>query len=140
MPFADSAQAQNKSTAILRRTRLVGVADDARVEQGRRLERVFVKKIRANQAAPRLVQCGMRLERLFHFRGTGLENLKQIPVAALEILQHLRQLPGGSLGLELKYPIDNMIGPSLIGWIEISGFGRRLKRSDNDPRRIRTKV
>jgi hypothetical protein len=99
-----------------------------------------MKKICANQTAPRLVQRDMRLERLFHFRGTGLENLKQIAVAALEIFQHLGQLPGGRLGLELKNPVDNMIGPSLIGWVEVAGFSRRLKRSDDDPRRIRTKV
>jgi hypothetical protein len=49
-------------------------------------------------------------------------------------------LPGGRLGLELKNPVDNMIGPSLIGWIEIAGFGRRLERPDDDPRRVRTKV
>jgi hypothetical protein len=82
----------------------------------------------------------MRLKCLFHFCSTGLENLKQIPMTALEIFEYFRQLPGGSLGLELKNPIDNVIGPSLIGWIEISGFSRRFKRSDDDPRSIRTKV
>jgi hypothetical protein len=38
MPLADGAQAQNKSTAIFRRASLVGVSDDARIEQGRCLE------------------------------------------------------------------------------------------------------
>src|ERR1041384_2986919 len=140
MPFAHSAQAQDESATVLRRARLVGIADDARIEQGRRLERVFMKKIRANQATPRLIQCDMRLKCLFHFCSTGLENLKQIPMTALEIFEYFRQLPGGSLGLELKNPINNAFGPRLIGWIEISGFSRRFKRSDDDPRSIRTKV
>ena len=98
MPFADGAKAQNEPAAVFRRAGLVGVPHDARIEQGRRFERVLVKKIRADQAALRLVQYGMRLERLFHLGGARLEDLEQVPVTAFEILEHFGQLPRGSPG------------------------------------------
>ena len=110
--------------------------DDAWIEQGRRLERVLVKKICSNQAASRLIQYRMRLQRLFHLCGARLEDLKQVPVTTLEIFEHLCQLSGGSLRLEPKNPAYNMVGPSLIGWVEIPGFSRRFEGSDDDPGRI----
>jgi hypothetical protein len=33
-----------------------------------------------------------------------------------------------------------MIGPNLIGGIEISGFSRRFEGSDDDPCRIRAQI
>jgi hypothetical protein len=58
-------------------------------------------------------------------------------VTTFEILEHLGQLPGGSLGLEPKNPVNDMIGPDLVSWIEVSGLSRRLERPDDDPGRIR---
>ena len=140
MPFADGAKAQDESTAIFRRAGLVGVPDDARIEQGRRLERVLVEKIRTDQAALRLVQFGMWLERLFHLCGARLEDIEQIPVTTFEIFEHLAQLLRGSFGIEPKNPADDMIGPDLIGRIEVSGFSRRLEGPDDDPGRIRAQI
>jgi hypothetical protein len=60
-------------------------------------------------------------------------------VAPFEIFEHLSQLPGGSLGLESENPVDDMIGPDFVRWIEISGLSRRLERPDDDPGRIRAK-
>ena len=82
----------------------------------------------------------MRLQGLFHVRGARLEDLQQIPVTTLEVLEHIGQLARGSIGLEPKYSVDNMIGPGLIGRIEVSGFRRRIERSDDDSGRIRAKV
>jgi len=79
----------------------------------------------------------MRLQRHFHLCRARREDLKQIPVTTFEILEHLGQLPGGSLGLEPENPVDDMIGTDFIGWIEVSGLSRRLERPDNDPGRIR---
>ena len=76
MPFSDSAKAQDKSAAALWSTRLIGVPDDAWIEQGRRFERILVKKIGTDQRALCLAQYGMRLERLFHFCSAGLEDLQ----------------------------------------------------------------
>ena len=129
-----------KSAAILRRAGLVGMPDDARIEQGRRLERILVKKISADQAALRLIQCGMRLERLFHLCGARLENFEQIPVTAFEIFEHVAQLLCSSFGIEPKNPADDMVRPGLIGRIEVSRFSRRLERSDDDSGWIRAQI
>jgi hypothetical protein len=79
----------------------------------------------------------MRLQRHFHLCRARREDLKQIPVTTFEILEHFSQLSGGSLGRKPKDPVDDMIGPDLIGWVEVSGLSRRLERSDDDPGRIR---
>ena len=136
MPFSDGAKTQDESTAIFRSARLVGVADYARIEQGRRLERVFMKKVSSDQAALRLVQYGMRLQRLFHLCGAGLEDLQQIPVTTFEAFEHLGQLSRGSPALEPKNPAHDVIGPRLIGRVEVSGFSRRFEGPDDDPGRI----
>jgi hypothetical protein len=140
MPFADGAKTQDESTAILWRAGLVGVPDDAGIEQGRRFERVLVKKIRSNQAASRLIQYGMRLQRLFHLGGARFEDLEQVPVTTFEIFEHLCQLSRGGLGIEPKNPGDDMVGPSLVGWVEVSGLSRWLEGSDDDPGRIRAQM
>jgi hypothetical protein len=89
MPLADGTQTQDEAAIVFRHSGLVGVPDDARVEQGRRFERVFVEKICANQATLRLVQFGVRRQGVFHILGTRLENIDQIPVATLEIVEHI---------------------------------------------------
>jgi len=137
MTLSDGAKAQYESTTILRRIGLFRMPDNARIEQGRRFERVLVKKIRSNQAASRLVQYGMRLQRLFHLCGARLENLEQVPVTTFEIFEHLGQLSGGGLGLEPNDPADDMVGPRLVGRVEVPRFSRRSEGSDYDPGRVR---
>jgi len=88
----------------------------------------------------RLIQLGMRCERLFHLRCTRFENLKQIPMAALEILQHIPQLLRRRFGIESEHPVDNMVGPGFIRRIEVSGLSRRLEGPDDDPGRIRPQI
>ena len=81
----------------------------------------------------------MRLQRHFHLCSARPEDLKQIPVATLEIFKHLSQLPGGSLGLEPQDSVDDMIGPDFVRWIEVPGLSRRLEGPHDDPGRIRAK-
>ena len=140
MSFADGAKAQDESTAVLRRAGLVGVPDDAWVEQSRRFKRILMKKIGADQAALRLIQFGMWLERLFHLRRTRFEEIEQIPVATFEILEHIAELSRGCFGIKPKNPFDNMVGPDLVGWIEVAGLSRRFEGSDDDPGRIRAQI
>ena len=83
-----------------------------------------MKKIRTDRAALRFIQFGMRLERLFHVCRTRLEDIEQSPVTTFEILDHVAQLLRGSCCIELKNSADNMVGPSLIGWVDVSGFSR----------------
>ena len=61
-------------------------------------------------------------------------------MTTLEVLEHFGQLPRGSPGLESKHPVDDMVGPGLIGRVEVSGFSRRLEGSDDDPGRIRAQM
>ena len=91
MPLSDGAKAQDESAAILRGAGLVWVSDNARIEQGGRLEGVLVEKIRPDQSALRLSQLSMRCERLFHLFGARLEDIEQISVTALKIFEHVTQ-------------------------------------------------
>src|SRR5215204_1611228 len=102
MPFADRAKAQDESTTMFRRAGLVGMPDDAWIEQGRCFERILVEKISADQPALRLVQLGVRRERVFHLGGARFENVEQVSVAAVEILEHLAQLLRAGFGIEPK--------------------------------------
>lgn len=140
MPFTDGAQAQNETAATLGRAGLIGMPDDARVEQGRRLERILVKKISTDQAALREIQCGMRRERVFHLCGARSENFEQIPVTALEIFQHVAQLLCRRFGIEPENPVDDMVRPGFIGRIEVPRLSRRLERPDDDSGWVRTQI
>lgn len=99
-----------------------------------------MKKICTDQAALRLVQFGMRHQRLFHIRSARLEDIDQIPVTTFEILEHVRQLLRGSVGIEPKNSLDDVIGPDLIGRVEVARFSRRLEGPDDDPGRIRAQI
>ena len=140
MSFADSAKAQDESTAALGRAGLVGVPDDAWIEQSRRFKRILMKKIRTDEAALRLIQFRMRVECVLHVRGAGLEDLEQVSVSAFEILEHIAQLPCGRIGIEPKDPRHDMVGPRPVGRVEVPGLSRGPERSDDDPGRIRAQI
>ena len=108
--FADGTKAQNESAPSIGCARLVGVPDDARIEQGRGFERVLVKKIRTDEVALRFRQYGMRLQCLFHLDSTRLEDLEKVPVTTFEVFEHVRQLLFSSVRLEPQNPADDMIG------------------------------
>ena len=99
-----------------------------------------MQKICADQAALRLIQFGMWRERLFHLCSSRLKDLKQIPVAAGKILEHVAQLLRRGFGIEPKHPVDNVIGAGFIDRIEVSRLSRRLERPDDDPGRVRTQI
>src|SRR4029079_3897432 len=140
MPFADGAKAQDEPAAVFRCARLIGMADDAWIEQGRGFERIFVEKIGSDQSTLRLAQWIMGVERLLHFRGARFENFEQVPVPALEVLEHLAQLLCGCVGIEPKHAGNNMIGANLVRRVEVPGLSRWLEGPYDDPRRIRAQV
>ncbi len=82
----------------------------------------------------------MRFERVFHIRRARLENINQIPVPAFEVIEHVAQLLLGSFGIEPKHPANDMIGPNLIGGVEVSRFRCRFERSDENPCWIRAQI
>ena len=55
---------------------------------------------------------------------------------ALEILQDIGELAGNGYRIECENPVDDMIGPCLVGRVEITGFSRRLERANNYPRGV----
>lgn len=61
-------------------------------------------------------------------------------MTALEILQHISQLAGDGLSIERKHSVNNVIGTGLISGIEVPRLGRRLERTHDDPRGIRTQI
>ncbi len=140
MAFADGAKTQDEPAAVFRCTRLVGMAHDAWIEQGRGFKGIFVEKIGPDQSTLRLAQWRMGVERILHVGGTRLENFKQVSVPALEILQHLAQLLRGRFGVEPKHPANDMVGTDLVGRVEVSGLSRWLEGPYDDPRRIRAKI
>ena len=113
---------------------------NARIEQRRCFERIFMKKICADQAALRLIERGMGCKRFFHVCGARLEYPKEVPVATFEILQHVIELLRGQFGIEPQDPVDNMIGTNFVGWIEVARLSRRFKGSDDHSGGIRAQV
>ena len=138
--LADRAQAEDEPASAIGSARLIGMAHDARIEQGRRFERILVQEVGADQLALRLRESRVRLERIFHFGGPRLEDIEQVPVPAFEILQHLGKLLGRRLGIEAEHAVDDVIGPGLVGLVEVPRLGRRLEGAHDDPRRIRAQI
>src|SRR3954462_12638742 len=101
--------------------------NDARIEQGRSLERIFVEKISSDQTTLRLVQLCMWFERVLHLCGARLKNLEQVPMPAGEVFKHLGQLSRGTFRIEPKHPFNDMIGPDFIGVIEVARLSRRFE-------------
>ena len=100
MPFSDGAETQDKAVPAFRRTRLVGMGDNARIEQCRRFEGIFVQKIGADQLPLYLAENSMSGKGVLHFIGACLENLQQITMAAFEIFEDIGQLAGRRLGVK----------------------------------------
>src|SRR5450755_3571921 len=140
MPFADGTQTENEAHAALRRAGLIRVPYDRGVEQGRGFVRIFVEKIGADQLPLHLGEGAVRRQYLFHDVGARLERLQEVAMPALEILQDIGELAGNGLGVEREHPVDDMIGASLVGRVEIARLRRRLERAHDDARRIGPKV
>lgn len=140
MTLADGTKAQDESAAIFCHTRLVRVPDDARIEQSRCLKRVLVEKVCANKPALRRIQFRVRLERVFHLFSARLEDIEQISVTAFEIFEHVTQLLLGSFGIKPEHPLDDMVSPSPVGWVQVARFGRWLEGFDDDPGRVWTQI
>ena len=140
MPFADRPQAQDEPASPVGNAGLVGMADDAGIEQRRCFEGVFVQEIGADQAALRLAEARMRLEGVFHFGGARIERIEQVAMPAFEILEHVGQLLRCGFRIEAENPVDDMIGAGLVGAIEVSRFGRGLEGADDDARRIGAQI
>ena len=61
-------------------------------------------------------------------------------MTTFEIIKHVCQLLRDSIGIEPKDPLDDMIGPDLVRWIEVSGLSRGFEGPDDDPGRVRAQI
>ncbi len=59
---------------------------------------------------------------------------------ALEILQHVCQLLCRLICIEIEDALDDMIGPRLVGGVEVARFGRRLERAHDDARGVGAQI
>ena len=136
MSLPHGAKAEDEATAPVRRTGLIGVGDDTRIEQRRGFEGIFVQKISADQLALDFAETRMRRKRVFHFVGARLEGRQKVAVAALEVLKDVGQLVRRHLGVERHDALDDMVCPGLVSRVEVARFDRRLERAHNHSRRI----
>src|SRR5271169_5917609 len=123
MTFPDSAKAQDEATTALRCTGLIRMGDDARIEQCRRFEGIFVQKIGSDQLTLYPGENRMCRKGVFHFFGARLESTQEIAVAVLEMLKDIRQLTGRHLGIERQNSINDMVRPRLINGVEVPRLG-----------------
>src|SRR5664279_4558068 len=140
MPFANGAKAQDESAAMFRCAGLVGMPDDAWIEQGRGFERILVEKISPDQSTLRLIQLSMWFERVLHLSGARFKDVEQVPVATFEVFEHLVQLLRGGFSIEPKHPVNDMIGTDLVSRVEVARLSRRFEGPDDDPGRIRAQI
>ena len=140
MVFANGAKAQDESAAMFRCAGLVGMPNDAWIEQGRGLERIFVEEISPDQTTLHLGQLSMRFECVLHVGGARFKNVEQISVAAFEVVEHLAQLLRGSFSVEPKHPVNDMIGADLVSRVEVARLSRWFEGPDDYPGRIRAQI
>src|SRR5207244_6166854 len=126
VPLTDGSQAQNEAQVAIRNSRLIRVRHDTWIEQCRRFEGIFVQEVGADQLALYFGKRAVREQRLLHFVGPALKRLQQVAMPALEILQHVGQLTGRGLRLEIENALDDMVGTRLVGRVELARIGRRL--------------
>ena len=137
MPFPDRAKTQDEAPPAFRRTRLIRMGDNARIEQCRRFEGIFVQKIGSDQLTLYLGERSMSSKGAFHFVGARLEDLQQVAVATFEILEDIGQLAGRRLGVKRQDPLNDMVRTRLVRGVEVARLGCWLERAYDHPRRIR---
>lgn len=140
VPFPDRAQAEDEAKPTLRRARLVGVRDDAGVEQRRRLEGVLVEEAGTHELPLDPAEVGVIGEGVLHLVGPGLEGRQQAAVATLEILQDIREEARRGLGIERQDPVDDVVRARSVGRVEVPRLGRRTERSHDHPRRVGAQI
>ena len=140
MPLADRAKAEDEPESAFRRAGLIGMGNDAGIEQCRGFKGIFMEEIGADQLALYQAEPGMVGKGAFHLVGAGLELSQQVTVPSLEVFQDIRQLRRCVLGAQGQNTIDDVIGPGLVGGIEVARFCGRLERPHDNPGRIGTKI
>src|SRR3979490_53544 len=92
MAFAYRTETENEAQSAFRRARLIGVRDDAGIEQSGGFVRIFAEKISADQLALELRKGAMPCEGFLHLIGARLEFFQQVAMSAKEIVEDVREL------------------------------------------------
>ena len=114
MSFADAAQRHREADGSLRQSRLIGVEDDARVEQSGRFEGIFFAEIGADQQRPVAVD-GIAIDRqAVDLSEAAEQQLFDVPVALGERGGDALQLPAKRLIVEREDALDDSLRPRVI--------------------------
>src|SRR5207248_58908 len=133
MPFAGGPQAEDESTRPGGQARLVGVPDHRGIEQGRRLQRVFLGEVGADQQAPALAD---RLvgQQVFPDLLEAVQEELAGPLVPLAELPHhrLQQALDLTLG-EGRDARDDLLDPALARHLERPDDDAGVGRPEDDP-------
>ena len=132
--FADRAQRQHDPPGILVEPALVGVRDHAGVHQRRRRIAIFVTEIGADQRSGRTADLvAIKLEQRRDLIEAPMEHLLGLPVARLEIVEHVAQDALGRAFGQCEHVFDQLLRPTFVGALRLP---REMERADDDARRI----
>ena len=95
-----------------------------------------MQEICADQLALCLGKLCMGFQTILHVSGTGLKSLQKIAVASQKIRKYVSQLRRRHRVIERQNPVDDVVCPRFIRWVEISRFRRRFEWPYNDTRGI----
>ena len=99
-----------------------------------------MEKIGPNQLALDCGETGVAGKGAFHLFCAGFELGQQVAMPALEIFQNLPQLRRCVFRAQGQNAVNDMVGPGLVGGIQVARFRCRLEGPYDDPGRVRTKV
>ena len=122
MPLSDTAQTQYNPDSIFWRATLLGVRDNARVQQCRRFERVLVQEKGTYETALGDTEDSVWLQRGLHVGGAYIEQVNEMIVAAGEALENAFQLRGGRLRRQRHHPIHDLVDPGLVDRVAVAQF------------------
>jgi hypothetical protein len=140
VPFTDGAKAEEKTPAAGGRSGLVGMPDNARIEERGRLEGIFVQKICADEALLQQRKFAMNGQGIFHLSRAIFKRREKVVMTAVEVIENVGEHDFSRFNTQAQDAVDDMVRPRLIGWVEISRLDARLEGTHDNPCRVRAKV
>jgi hypothetical protein len=136
MSFSKSAQTKHEAHRAFWGARLIGVKDDAWVEQRRGLEAVLLQKVGADELTLDGRKGRMHRQRGLHFFSTRLEGFEQVAVALVEIFQHIRKPRRRGIRIEGEHASNNILHTSEVGRVDVTRLDGRSERTYDNARSV----
>jgi len=111
VPFANASQRQYKPYVSSRYTRLIGMRYNARIEQRRRLERIFFAEMGADQKRLLVLDRTMVDQQNIHFVEAPSQNWFDVTVMFFQAWGHTFKLDPEVFVLQRKDPVRDSLGP-----------------------------